>query len=744
VFNISTWSVKLTLLFSATMLSSVHGLAWTVTDTEGPTLAVRDSIEMTKIGVSNPISGIPAIFSPDAKKFLVVIHRGNLTLNTNDYSLLLFHSAETLHSPRPKVLLTVSSSSNNPGISCVRWLTNNSVLFLAEKVGHPQQVYSLDLQTRRMRQITQHPTDILAFDATSDLSLVAYLAREPVTSLLDANSRKHGLLISDQKLTDLVIGHTPAFAGLFSSPPQLFLKRAGKTTTPVAFDNRETLYPWFGVSVSPDGRFAVVLSNTALYVGPERWREYKPNRTEFNTYLVVDTYTGAARPLIDAPTYSGSVVWSADESAVIGATYLPLNIDDRSERELRKSATWTVEVDVRTGVTRKVAQGNYLTMRIDATNNTVFLKPLTDPTFSVDRSEPQLFAYRKVNREWEKIDPITAMAASSYGFEVQEDQDINEPPRLVELRKNGDKSLLLDPNPLFRHIRFGHVEEISWNGKDGSAITGGLYMPPGYIEGRRYPLVIQTHGWYPHKFEVDGFSTAGYAAQALAGNGFVVAQVPEAKELAPTLEGPQNMAMFEGLVDELDLRGLIDRNRVGLLGHSHTGYSVWYMLAFSKYPIAAAAVIEGSDSGYFEYITELNQSEVIRDIYEGQNGTPPFGEGLQKWLKAAPGFNLDKIHTPVRQLGFGPYTFEYNWESFVGLRRLNKPVELTWLPDAAHQPVKPLERMTAQQGNVDWFRFWLQGYEDADPAKAEQYVRWHELRKMQQANDGKAKATAVN
>jgi hypothetical protein len=37
--------------------------------------------------------------------------------------------------------------------------------------------------------------------------------------------------------------------------------------------------------------------------------------------------------------------------------------------------------------------------------------------------------------------------------------------------------------------------------------------------------------------------------------------------------------------------------------------------------------------------------------------------------------------------------------------------------------------------------FWLKGEEeDADPAKAEQYARWRELKKMQQENDTKDKA----
>jgi hypothetical protein len=102
---------------------------------------------------------------------------------------------------------------------------------------------------------------------------------------------------------------------------------------------------------------------------------------------------------------------------------------------------------------------------------------------------------------------------------------------------------------------------------------------------------------------------------------------------------------------------------------------------------------------------------------------------LQAWLKNATGFNLEKVNTPVRLIGFGPRGFLYNWEWFAGLRHLGKPVELIWLRDASHSPVKPWERLTAQQGTVDWFRFWLKGEEDSDPSKAEEYGRWRELKR---------------
>jgi hypothetical protein len=35
---------------------------------------------------------------------------------------------------------------------------------------------------------------------------------------------------------------------------------------------------------------------------------------------------------------------------------------------------------------------------------------------------------------------------------------------------------------------------------------------------------------------------------------------------------------------------------------------------------------------------------------------------------------------------------------------------------------------------VDWFDFWLNGREDPDLKKAEQYERWRKLRELHEAN----------
>ena len=53
---------------------------------------------------------------------------------------------------------------------------------------------------------------------------------------------------------------------------------------------------------------------------------------------------------------------------------------------------------------------------------------------------------------------------------------------------------------------------------------------------------------------------------------------------------------------------------------------------------------------------------------------------------------------------------------------------MIYFPDGTHIHRRPQERLESQQGNVDWMRFWLQDYEDPDPAKHAQYQRWQKLR----------------
>jgi hypothetical protein len=61
-------------------------------------------------------------------------------------------------------------------------------------------------------------------------------------------------------------------------------------------------------------------------------------------------------------------------------------------------------------------------------------------------------------------------------------------------------------------------------------------------------------------------------------------------------------------------------------------------------------------------------------------------------------------------------------------------VDLIYLPEATHLLVRPSDRLISQQGNVDWFTFWLKDQERDDAAEHSQYERWRALRRLVHPN----------
>ena len=147
----------------------------------------------------------------------------------------------------------------------------------------------------------------------------------------------------------------------------------------------------------------------------------------------------------------------------------------------------------------------------------------------------------------------------------------------------------------------------------------------------------------------------------------------------------------------------------------------------------AASITAGFMADYFVYTL----TAVVHEEANSMIGAPPFGEGLQLWLKRSPGFNLEKINAPLLVVGGGPSSLLGMWAPYSGLRYLRKPVDLMMLNVEEHVLTNPGARMASQGGTVDWFRFWLKGEEDASPSKTDQYARWRELRRLQEENNVK-------
>jgi dipeptidyl aminopeptidase/acylaminoacyl peptidase len=351
--------------------------------------------------------------------------------------------------------------------------------------------------------------------------------------------------------------------------------------------------------------------------------------------------------------------------------------------------------------------------------------------------------YRRVGQQWIEDE---AYVERSSAAQIRISEATDRWPKLVNIDPATQKeAVILDPNPQFRNLRFGREEIIRWTGNLGEPQVGGLLYPPDYTAGKKYPLVIQTYVLVENAFLLDGPMTTAYAAQAIVNHDVFLLQLPHGSLYSKTVGTPNfgkaELSQIDSAVDYLDNLGLVDTQLVGLIGFSMKGYQVTYALAHSKHHFAAATSAEGNDWGYWSYVEGGNSARWATQS-EAAYGGPPWSGNWSKWMEESITFNFDKIHTPLRlesdMNDYGAVIAE--WEKFIALKRLRRPVELIYVSHGFHPVVRPWDRMTSQQGNVDWLMFWLKGEEDRDPAKAEQYTRWHELRKLQEndnANPGK-------
>lgn len=683
-------------------------------------VTVADVIGMTRLAENDTlIASSPARFSPDGKQFALVLKKGDTEKNTNQFSLLRFRTSEVFRSPRPELLLTMESTSNRQAIKSIQWLDDNETLaFLGENPGETPQVYTFDLRTKRLEKLTSHHGAITSYVISGDGREVLFTAEPEQGKQVDSErGRRDGIAIEGRRSLYEFLAGVSLESAFYAK--RLFLQHRGRPS--IALVAQDAMAPYSPLSISPDGRYALIVGWVRKI--PAAWVSYQDkivqdeiayrqrsgdDITDLKRYSVVSMKDGSITTLLDAPvppllSSSGKLIispfaWARDggHSALIRGAYLPLDDADSTERKLRETTAFDIEVDLSTKAYHKVTKG-------------------------------------------ESKDQDTGKKPE---IEVHAEEDLNTPPEVyVSNPTTHQRALLMDLNPHFASLNFGVVKKIEWT-VDGVEVLGGLYLPPDWTPGKRYPLVIQTHGFIPEEFSMDGRSewSSAFAARPLAAKGIIVLQTFQFKnredrdrtakpgEWGTTgAQAAKRFAqrLYETAIDHLDKEGMIDRDRVGISGFSRTVCFCAYTLTHSSYRFRAAILTDGTDCGYFQLLAFPDSAT---DGNELNGGVAPFGEGLKDWLKESPGFNLDKVQAPVRLVALSPAGILESWEWFTGLELQHKPVDLIEIPDATHLIEKPWARRIAMQGVIDWFCFLLKGEEDSAPGKRDQYTRWKKLK----------------
>jgi dipeptidyl aminopeptidase/acylaminoacyl peptidase len=117
--------------------------------------------------------------------------------------------------------------------------------------------------------------------------------------------------------------------------------------------------------------------------------------------------------------------------------------------------------------------------------------------------------------------------------------------------------------------------------------------------------------------------------------------------------------------------------------------------------------------------------EMFSENLRGHWKLGPPDENPAAWKAMSAALNADRIRVPVlMQLPEHEARQSVELQSKLASARMG---EMHIFPFAPHIKVEPRQKLAAYQRNLDWFRYWLAGAIDPDPAKAAQYERWSKL-----------------
>lgn len=258
----------------------------------------------------------------------------------------------------------------------------------------------------------------------------------------------------------------------------------------------------------------------------------------------------------------------------------------------------------------------------------------------------------KVERLWQCQDPayetFVDFAGGSRTKLITSYETKTEPPNyyLYDLKTKKRTALteFKDPAPQLTGIK---KERITYKRADGLDLSGTLYLPPGYKEGTRLPVVVWA---YP--MEYDSAATAGQVRGSVnrftffrgtsqlffLTQGYAVLDNAE----MPVVGSPETVndtfvqqivSNAEAAIKKLDEMGVGDPKRVGVGGHSYGAFMTANLLAHCD--LFAAGIARSG--AYNRTLTPFGFQSERRTLWEATD----------TYIKMSPFMHAHKINEPI-------------------------------------------------------------------------------------------------
>ncbi|MGW6193236.1 S9 family peptidase [Bacillus cereus] len=279
-----------------------------------------------------------------------------------------------------------------------------------------------------------------------------------------------------------------------------------------------------------------------------------------------------------------------------------------------------------------------------------------------------------------------------------------------------DDKKITDENSLFKGKLKSNREIISWQSSDGLEIEGVLSTPVEFDANKKYPLLVVIHGgpaWASFPIFSDCFNEK-YPIEQFIEKGFIVLE-PNYRgssgygnEFLKANYRKQGIADYDDVisgVDKLVGKGMVDKERVGVMGWSNGGYISAFCSTFSSR--FKAISVGGGITNWSTHYVKTDIPYFIR-MHLGDN---PWNDP-EIYKKTSPMTYIKSACTPTLiQHGEKdvriPITNAY--ELHQGLREMEVDTELIIFKGMAYSSDQPGMRVAIMKQNLMWFSHYILG-----------------------------------
>ena len=291
--------------------------------------------------------------------------------------------------------------------------------------------------------------------------------------------------------------------------------------------------------------------------------------------------------------------------------------------------------------------------------------------------------------------------------------DINHAPEVYRIDEKGQRALSRVNDAIYARLTLPRFERRIIKTTDGKEMLSWVIYPPHFDPSTPHPALLYCQGG-PQSM-VSPFYSFRWNFQLMASMGYVVI-APNRRGVPGFGEewnraisgdwGGQAMADYLSATDELKTLPGVDPNRIGAVGASYGGYSV-YMLAGIHQGRFKALI---AHCGLFDMQSWYGTTEELF-FAETDLGGPYWGPSPPaSYAEHNPMNFVDRWDTPLMVIHGGrDYRVPENqgFEAFQAAQLHGIPSRLVYFPGEGHWILKPQNAMVWQSEFFGWLDRWL-------------------------------------